>query len=66
MTSGVYPRKPGNKSGRKPILSDEQVERVIAFKANGHKTRYLATQLGVCVETLQRAIRRFKEKGETI
>lgn len=62
MTSGVYPRKPGNGAGRRPILSDAQVERCIAFRAKGYKTKFLAAQFYVCVLTLQRAIRRFKAK----
>jgi hypothetical protein len=62
MTSGVYPRNPGAKAGRKPILSNEQVAKAAELIAKGHKVRYMSVQLGVCETTLQRALRKFKEQ----
>lgn len=42
MTSGVYPRKPGNNVGKKPMFDKDEILSIKAGRAKGHATKFLA------------------------
>jgi len=42
MTSGVYPRKPGHKAGKKPMFEKDQIRLIKAQKSEGRSTKFLS------------------------
>jgi hypothetical protein len=56
MPSGVYPRKPDSKPGRKPKFASSQVERIREMKSVGHSTKFLAALWRASEKTIQHVV----------
>ena len=56
MTSGVYPRQPGNKSGRKPMFSKVKVEHIRFLRLKGRTTKFLAAYFKASEKTIRHVL----------
>jgi len=56
MTSGVYPRKPGHKAGKKPMFTKDEAHLIRLQKSIGRSTKLLSSMWKACEKTIRQVL----------